>query len=171
MRKTLGVTGREGHVSSTSLRNSHDCQAEFTDLELLRTVSHLVYSHGHMWLTVSVLAWPDYLALWEARLTQMLQKQSQKNASILSRYHGIFFLSMSLWPRVGLHSWFQFMTCHSSDSIWAITCIPFLFTLDTQKMPINYVFRNIEKETVFGEYLGTSKGTKEQSYYRSGSMA
>lgn len=36
---------------------------------------------------------------------------------------------------------------------------------------MKYVFRNTKKEMVFSEYLGTSEGAKEQSYYTSRSTA
>lgn len=103
VRKMPEVTGRERHVSSTFLRDNHVCQAEFAELQLLWTVSHLVYSCGQMWLTVSVLAWPELFGL--------LRNQISSNASKVepTEYLDVFELS-----------WDFFCPCHYSPG-WGFT--------------------------------------------------
>lgn len=61
-------------------------------------------------------------------------------------------------------------TCQSSASRPSLV-LPSSSLWNMKSMSIHCVFRNIKKAAVFGEHLGTTEGIKEQSYYRSGSMA
>lgn len=79
---------------------------------------------------------------------------------------------MSLQPRVGLHPWLQSVRHVGPQTASRLSLVlPSSSLWNTKSMSIHCVFRNIKKAAVLGEYLGTTEGIKEQSYYRSGSMA